>query len=88
MLALVALLAGCASIDHDDWRFRLSRSSYQELFEKMDANEPVFDGERLCWSDSDEGWGLFFVPAVLVAPLVLDVVFLPVTVPHDLWARK
>lgn len=84
-LALVALLAGCSSPDSDDWRFCLSREAYPELLDKMDANEPVFDGDGLngLGSADHSPYAFLFLPLIMAVPIALDLVALPVTAAHD-----
>jgi hypothetical protein len=78
-LALAALLGGCASIDSDDWRFCVSREVYPELFDAMDASEPVIhESESYCAEAA-----LYLAAIVLVGPLAFDLAALPVTATHD-----
>ena len=85
ILLLLALCGSCASIEDDDWRFRLSREFYWEFAGKMDANEPVFEPEWLARRKAGERMDAMILPFMLSMPLVLDVCFLPVTAPRDLW---
>jgi hypothetical protein len=83
---VVALGASCMSLEDDDWRFCLSRCSYDEVFERMDANEPLFDADEVSGLESGDRspYAFLLLPMVMAVPLALDIVALPVTVSHDL----
>ncbi len=68
-LALTALLGLSACRSQEPWTFGLSRAVYD--------SSPSFD-------ECDDPGDATIVAAVLVLPLVLDVVFLPVALPRDL----
>ena len=69
-LALIALcLSSCALFEPDEpWTFALSREIY-------DDTDIIID---------DTGPGACFMLAVFLLPLAIDLVCLPVTLPHDL----
>jgi hypothetical protein len=70
--------ASCLSVD-EQWSFAVTGTVWPE----------VFSGEGLSFVDSEttpgEAEALAWIGAIIiVAPLAIDLVLLPITVPHDL----
>ena len=83
-LALAALFPpGCAS---DTWTFGVSRHVYEELEDWEPDDSPAAEFLE-AGGDAAELMGecmhVLILPAMILVPLAIDVVLLPVTVPHD-----
>lgn len=69
--ALLALACGACKTEDGYWTFCATRSVWGTDF---DANSWVHDKSAV--------WGAILV---LTVPVAVDVVFLPVALPHDIW---
>lgn len=83
MGALVGLLlaSACTTLDEDSWSFPLTRSVYGDLEEGPEHRVPNRDVMGPSGT-ADEAW---ILPALLLLPIAIDLVLLPVTLPHDVF---
>jgi len=77
-IVLLLLLAGCAS--NEQWTFAFSRRVYEDVDWRPKSRPDPRPGH-----EDAEAVGLLVLMAL---PLVLDLVALPVTLPHDLFVMN